>query len=328
MTEKKRILSGIQPSGSLHLGNYFGMMERMIKYQGQDDLFCFLVNYHALTTVSDSNKLRKETLSAAMDFLALGIKPEKSYFWVQSDIPEVTELTWILSNVTPFGLLERCHSYKDKVAKGIFPNHGLFAYPVLMAADILIFQSNIVPVGKDQKQHVEVARDIAIKFNNTYGDIFVIPEEEIQKDIAAVPGLDGQKMAKSYNNTIEIFSDEKVLKQKVMSIVTDSTPVDQPKNPETCNLFAIYKFFSNEEQIKELDDRYRNKPLKYSDVKKELFEIIWEYFAEARQERKKYENSPGDVINILKKGAEKAREIACTTIQQVRKKVGLNYYDI
>lgn len=328
MTKKKRILSGIQPSGSLHLGNYFGMMKRMIKYQGQGDLFCFLVNYHALTTVSDSNKLRKETLSAAMDFLALGIKPEKSYFWVQSDIPEVTELAWILSNVTPFGLLERCHSYKDKIVKGIFPNHGLFAYPVLMAADILIFQSNIVPVGKDQKQHVEVARNIAIKFNNTYGDIFVIPEEEIQKDIAAVPGLDGQKMAKSYNNTIEIFSDEKVLKQKVMSIVTDSTPVDQPKNPETCNLFAIYKLFSNEEQIKDLDDKYRNKPLKYSDVKKELFEIIWEYFAEARQERKKYENSPGDVINILKKGAEKAREIACTTIQQVRKKVGLNYYDI
>jgi tryptophanyl-tRNA synthetase len=262
-----------------------------------------------------------------MDFLALGIDPEKSYFWVQSDIPEVTELTWILSNVTPLGLLERCHSYKDKVARGISPSHGLFAYPVLMAADILIFQSNIVPVGKDQKQHVEVARDIAIKFNNTYGDTFVIPEEEIQQDLATVPGLDGQKMAKSYDNTVEIFADEKTMKQKVMSIVTDSTPVDQPKNPETCNLFAIYKLFANEDQVKELDDKYRNKPLKYSEIKKELFGMIWEYFAEARQERKKYENSPGDVINILKKGAGKARKIAGNTLQQILKAVGLNYFD-
>ena len=327
MSEKKRILSGIQPSGRLHLGNYFGMMKRMIEYQDKEDLFCFLVNYHALTTISNGNKLRKETLSAAMDFLALGIDPEKSYFWVQSDIPEVTELTWILSNVTPLGLLERCHSYKDKVARGISPSHGLFAYPVLMAADILIFQSNIVPVGKDQKQHVEVARDIAIKFNNTYGDTFVIPEEEIQQDLATVPGLDGQKMAKSYDNTIEIFADEKTMKQKVMSIVTDSTPVDQPKNPETCNLFAIYKLFANEDQVKELDDKYRNKPLKYSEIKKELFGMIWEYFAEARQERKKYENSPGDVINILKKGAGKARKIACNTLQQILKAVGLNYFD-
>ena len=327
MSEKKRILSGIQPSGRLHLGNYFGMLKRMIEYQDKEDLFCFLVNYHALTTVSNGNKLRKETLSAAMDFLALGIDPEKSYFWVQSDIPEVTELTWILSNVTPLGLLERCHSYKDKVARGISPSHGLFAYPVLMAADILIFQSNIVPVGKDQKQHVEVARDIAIKFNNTYGDTFVIPEEEIQQDLATVPGLDGQKMAKSYDNTIEIFADEKTMKQKVMSIVTDSTPVNQPKNPETCNLFAIYKLFANEDQVKELDDKYRNKPLKYSEIKKELFGMIWEYFAQARQERKKYENSPGDVINILKKGAGKARKIAGNTLQQILKAVGLNYFD-
>ncbi len=300
----------------------------MIEYQERGDLFCFLVNYHALTTVSDSNKLRKETLSAAMDFLALGLDPEKSYFWVQSDIPEVTELTWILSNVTPVGLLERCHSYKDKVARGIFPNHGLFSYPVLMTADILIFQSHIVPVGKDQKQHVEIARDIAVKFNNAYGDIFVIPEEEIQKDLATVPGLDGQKMAKSYDNTIEIFADEKTMKQKVMSIVTDSTPVDQPKNPETCNLFAIYKLFADEDPIRELDDKYRNKPLKYSDIKKELFGMIWEYFADARQERKKYENSPGDVIHILQKGAEKTRKIACNTLQQVRKAVGLNYFEI
>ena len=206
MSEKKRILSGIQPSGSLHLGNHFGMMKRMIEYMERGELYCFLVNYHALTSVTDPKKLRHETLNAAMDFLALGLDPEKCYFWVQSDIPEVTELTWILSNVTPFGLLERCHSYKDKIAKGIFPNHGLFAYPVLMTADILIFQSHVVPVGKDQKQHVEVARDIAIKFNNLYGETFVIPEEEIPDNVAMVPGLDGQKMAKSYDNTIEIFA--------------------------------------------------------------------------------------------------------------------------
>lgn len=328
MSEKTRILSGIQPSGCLHLGNYFGMMKRMIEYQDRGKLFCFIVNYHALTTVSDGNKLRKETLSAAMDFLALGIDPEKSYFWVQSDVPEVTELTWILSNITPMGLLERCHSYKDKVARGISANHGLFAYPVLMAADILIFRSNVVPVGKDQKQHVEVARDIAIKFNNNYGDIFVIPKEEISEDVAIVPGLDGKKMAKSYNNTIDIFADEKTMKQKVMSIVTDSTPVDQPKKPETCNVFSIYKLFADKDQITELDYRYRNKPLKYSDVKKELFGVIWEHFAEARNERKKYEKSPGDVISILQRGAEKARKEANFILQQVRKAVGLNYCDI
>lgn len=328
MDNKLRILSGIQPSGSLHLGNYFGMMKRMVEFQNRGELFCFIVNYHALTSVSDGNKLRRETLNAAMDFLAFGLDPEISYFWVQSDVQVVTELAWILSNVTSMGLLERCHSYKDKIAKGISPNHGLFAYPVLMAADILIFQSNIIPVGKDQKQHVEVARDIAIRFNHIYGDIFVIPEEEIQEDIAVVPGLDGKKMAKSYNNTIEIFADEKTLKQKVMGIVTDSIPINQPKNPDTCNLFAMYKFFANKDQVEELSNRYHNKPLKYSDVKKELFGIIWDYFAEARQERKKYENAPGDVIEILKKGAEKTRKVAYFTLNQVRKAVGLNYNDI
>jgi tryptophanyl-tRNA synthetase len=263
-----------------------------------------------------------------MDFLAMGIDPEVSYFWVQSDIPEVTELTWILSNVTPVGLLERCHSYKDKIARGISPNHGLFAYPILMAADILMFQASIVPVGKDQKQHVEVARDIAIKFNNAYGNIFTIPEEEIQEDMAIVPGIDGKKMAKSYNNTIDIFANEKKLKQQVMGIVTDSSPIDKPKDPQSCNLFAIYKLFANKDQVKELEYTYRNKPLKYSDVKKELFGIIWEYFAKARQKRKKYENSPGDVVNILKKGAAKSRDLAYATLKQIRKAVGLNYYDI
>jgi tryptophanyl-tRNA synthetase len=328
MNKKIRILSGIQPSGKLHIGNYFGMMKKMIEYQNRGELFCFLVNYHALTTISDGKILREETLNAAMDFLAMGIDPEASYFWVQSDIPEVTELTWILSNVTPVGLLERCHSYKDKIARGISPNHGLFAYPILMAADILMFQANIVPVGKDQKQHVEVARDIAIKFNNLYGNIFTIPEEEIQEDMAIVPGIDGKKMAKSYHNTIDIFAKEKTLKQQVMGIVTDSSPIEEPKNPQSCNLFAIYKLFANNDQVKELDYRYRNKPLKYSDVKKELFGIIWEYFAKAREERKKYENSPGDVVNILKKGAGKSRDLANATLKQIRNAVGLNYNDI
>jgi len=223
-----RVLSGIQPSGSLHIGNYLGMMKPMLDYMDRSELFIFVVNFHALTSVQDSEKLARGTLEAAADFLALGLDPERCIFWVQSDVPEVVELTWILSCVTPMGLLERCHSYKDKVAKGLPFNHGLFAYPVLMAADILLYQSNLIPVGRDQKQHVEVTRDIAIKFNHIFGETFVIPEAEINDDVATVPGTDGQKMSKSYDNAIEIFLDEKTLRQRVMSIVTDSTPVDQP----------------------------------------------------------------------------------------------------
>lgn len=253
-----KILSGIQPSGKLHIGNYFGMMHPMINNMDRGELYAFIVNLHALTSVQDREALSRDTMEAAADFLALGLDPEKCTFWVQSDVPEVTELTWILSNLTPFGLLERCHSYKDKVAKGIAASHGLFSYPVLMAADILLYQANLVPVGKDQKQHVEVTRDIAIKFNNTYGETFVIPEPVIESDVATVPGLDGQKMSKSYGNTIGIFLDEKALKKNVMAIVTDSAPVEAPKDPDKCNLYNIFKLFAPQERTQEVRDLYIN----------------------------------------------------------------------
>jgi len=239
-----RILSGIQPSGTLHIGNYFAMMRPMIRFQAEHELFCFIVNYHALTTVDDGGALRANTLEAAMDFLALGLDPERAHFWVQGDVPEVAELTWILACQTSLGLLERSHSYKDKIAKGITPSCGLFTYPVLMAADILLYQANIIPVGRDQKQHVEITRDIAERFNNVYGETFTLPEPLINDDIAVIPGIDGQKMSKSYDNTINIFEDEKALKKKVMKIVTDSTPVESPKNPETCNVFNLYRLFA------------------------------------------------------------------------------------
>ncbi|MGC8604849.1 MAG: tryptophan--tRNA ligase, partial [Desulfomonilaceae bacterium] len=251
-----RVLSGIQPSGALHLGNYLAMMKPMISYMDRSQLFVFIVNMHAMTSVTDGQKLAEGTLEAASDFLALGLDPDRSIFWVQSDVPEVVELSWILTCITPMGLLERCHSYKDKMAKGISPNHGLFAYPVLMAADILLYQSDVVPVGKDQKQHIEVARDIAIKFNSIYGETFVIPQGEINDKVATVPGVDGQKMSKSYGNTIEIFSDEKTLRKRVMSVKTDSSPVDQPKDPEKCNLFQIYRHFAPEDRVKEVSRMY------------------------------------------------------------------------
>jgi tryptophanyl-tRNA synthetase len=239
-----RILSGIQPSGKLHLGNYFGMMRPALDLQVQGEAYYFIANYHALTTVSEAAALRQGTLDVALDFLACGLDPARTVFYRQSDVPEVTELTWLLSVVTPMGLLERCHSYKDKVAKGIAASHGLFAYPVLMAADILAVQSNVVPVGRDQKQHVEVTRDIALKFNNQYGEVFTIPQEAIRDDVAVVPGLDGQKMSKSYNNTIEIFGDPKETRARIMRIVTDSKGVADAKDPDTCNVFALYRLFA------------------------------------------------------------------------------------
>lgn len=321
-----RILSGIQPSGSLHLGNYFAMMQRMITYQQEHELFCFIVNYHALTTLFDSKLLRENTFSAACDFLSLGIDPEKAIFWVQSDVPEVAELTWLLSNVTGLGLLERAHSYKDKLARGIKPNHGLFSYPVLMAADILLYGAERVPVGKDQKQHVEMTRDIAISFNSTYGETFVLPEPEIPEDVATVPGIDGQKMSKSYNNTIKIFSGEEELKERVMSIKTDSTPVMAPKNPDTCILFAIYSLFIGEEQQARLRDRYLTPGLKYSEIKKELIGIIWEYFAPYRKKREALVKNRDDVYQILKAGMEKARAIAGEYLSKARHSVGLDYW--
>jgi len=320
-----RVLSGIQPSGSLHIGNYLGMMKPMLEYMDRSTLFVFIVNLHALTTVTEGDKLAKGTLDAAADFLALGLDPDRCIFWVQSDVPEVVELSWILTCIAPMGLLERCHSYKDKIARGISPNHGLFAYPVLMAADILLYQSNLVPVGKDQKQHVEVTRDIALKFNNIYGETFVIPAPEINDEVATVPGIDGQKMSKSYDNTIEIFLGEKDLKRKVMSIKTDSTPVDQPKNPETCNLFQIYRHFAPRQRTEEVLRLYKEGGAAYGTIKKELVGILWDFFRDAREERARLLKDPGHVRDILAKGAQKARDIAQDTINTVRKRVGLVY---
>ena len=320
-----RVLSGIQPSGSLHLGNYFGMMKKMIEYQAEEELFCFIANYHAMTSVSDGKALAQGTLEAAANFLALGMDPEKSIFWVQSDVQEVQELTWFLSNFTPMGLLERCHSYKDKVAKGIAANHGLFAYPVLMSADILLFQSEKVPVGKDQKQHVEVTRDIAVKVNNEYGDLFTIPEPEIDEDVATVPGLDGQKMSKSYGNTIDLFQEEKALRKQVMRIVTDPTPVEDPKDPDKCNVFQIYRLFLDKQGEEELRQRYLAGGLGYGTVKEELFVTIRDFFAPFAEQRNELLADKDRLRKTLAMGADRARYIGNKTLRKVRKKAGLAY---
>ena len=320
-----RILSGIQPSGSLHIGNYFGMMKPMIEYQEVDELYCFIVNYHAMTSVTDGKQLAKGTVDAAMDFLALGLDPAQAIFWVQSDVPEVAELTWILNNVTPVGLLLRSHSYKDKIAQGVSPNHGLLSYPVLMAADILLYQSEKVPVGQDQQQHLEIARDIAIKFNHLFGETFVIPEAEINPNIPTVLGLDGRKMSKSYDNTIEIFTAEDSLRKKIAAIVTDSTPVADPKDPDKCNLFAIISLFLSEVEKTDLAERYQRGGLKYNEVKNELFGRIWEFFGSAREKRDQLEQAPDHVREILKVGAEKARAKALPTLELAKERVGLGY---
>jgi len=320
-----RVLSGIQPSGSLHLGNYFGMMRQMIDYQEREELFCFIANYHAQTSLRDGKALARGTLDAAANFLALGLDPDKSVFWVQSDVPEVLELTWVLSNFTPMGLLERCHSYKDKVARGITANHGLFAYPVLMAADILLFEGEKVPVGKDQKQHVEVARDIAVKFNNEYGEILTIPEPDIDDQVATVPGLDGQKMSKSYGNTIDLFVEEKQLRKQIMRIVTDPTPVEEPKDPDRCNVFQIYRLFLDEEQEEALRRRYLAGGLGYGEIKQELFETARDLFAPYAERRRELVADADGLRRILAEGAERARHAAAKTLRKVRKKTGLSY---
>jgi len=301
------------------------MMKKMIEYQEKEELFAFIANLHAMTSIPEGEILASNTVEAAVGFLALGLDPEKSIFWVQSDVAEVTELTWILSNLTPMGLLERCHSFKDKVAKGIQANHGLFAYPVLMAADILLYQSERVPVGRDQKQHLEVARDVAMKFNLAFGETFVVPEPEIDDDVAVIPGLDGQKMSKSYGNTIDIFCDKKTLRKQVMSIVTDSTPVEAPKDPDSCNLFAIVSLFVSEEEKESLAREYRAGGLKYGEVKKDLVGRIWDYFAPYREKRDYLLSDQEHLRRILKSGADKAREVAIRSIKDVRARTGLNY---
>jgi tryptophanyl-tRNA synthetase len=326
MAEKKnlRVLSGIQPSGVLHLGNYFGMMSRMIHYQDENELFCFIANYHALTTLPDPGTLSSNTFNAACDFLALGMDPEKSTFWVQSDVPQVTELTWILSSQAGVGLMDRATSYKDKIAQGLKPNMGLYSYPVLMAADILLFDSQIVPVGKDQKQHLEMTRDIAIRFNNTFGDTLVVPESDIEEITQLVPGIDGQKMSKSYNNTIPIFDSSKQIRKKIMRIVTDATDVDEPKDKDT-PLFQLYSLFLDLSGQKNLSDRYEGIGLRYGDVKQELFEKVMDYFQPYREKRKTLMSRPGRVHDILKAGAKKAKDVAEEVLDRVQAAVGVRY---
>ncbi len=318
-----RILSGIQPSGVPHIGNYFGMMRPAVELQKQGEAFLFIADYHALTTSPDPQELRERVLGVALDFLACGLDPEKTVFFRQSDVPQVTELTWILNTVTSVGLLERAHSYKDKVAKGFVPNNGLFSYPVLMASDILIYQSNLVPVGKDQKQHVEITRDIAIRFNNIYGDIFTIPQEQIREEVAIVPGLDGQKMSKSYNNTIPIFDTEKALRKTVMSIVTDSKGLEETKEPAQCNIVALYKLFASPDQVKTLEERYRAGNYGYGHAKQTLFELLWLYFEPMRKRRAELSKNLDYVLKVLDESGRKARHEAETTMEKVRRSVGL-----
>ena len=320
-----RILSGIQPSGNLHIGNYFAMMKRMIEFQNSHELFCFLANYHAMTSVNDPKILSSNILEVAADFLALGLDPDKCYFWVQSDIPEVQELTWMIACSTSLGLLERSHSFKDKIARGLVPNAGLFTYPVLMAADILMFQADKVPVGKDQKQHLEITRDIAEHFNNVFGETFKLPEELIEEKIAVVPGLDGQKMSKSYGNTILIFEEEKELKKKIMKIQTDSTPVEEPKNPDKCNLFSLYSLFASDEKREDMRKRYLAGGTGYGTIKTELFEIIRDYFKPFVEKRKEIGQNHEYIRKTLKMGGEKAREKAMETVKLVRERVGIMY---
>lgn len=318
-----RILSGIQPSGKLHIGNYFGMMKPALELQSQGETYLFIANYHALTSVKDPARLRADTHDVALDFLACGLDPSKTVFYRQSDVPQVTELMWLLSTVTPMGLLERCHSYKDKLAKGIPPSHALFSYPVLMAADILAVQSTVVPVGRDQKQHVEVTRDIAIKFNQQYGDVFTIPEPSILEDVAVVPGIDGQKMSKSYDNHIELFGDLKATKKRVMRIVTDCTPLEEPKDPSTCNVFKLFKLFATPSQQAEMDSRYRSGGFGYGEAKKALLDVMTDTLAPFRARREELAADPGYVEQVLRDGAEKGRAEAGRTLASARQAMGL-----
>jgi tryptophanyl-tRNA synthetase len=320
-----RILSGIQPSGALHLGNYFGMMRPAIELQEQGEAYYFIANYHSMTSLFDAEARRKNTIDVALDFLACGLDPAKSVFFRQSDVPEVTELAWLLTTLTPMPMLENCHSYKDKVAHGITPNHGLFAYPVLMAADILIYDSNIVPVGKDQKQHVEVTRDIAVKFNQTYGETFVIPKEQIRESTAVVPGTDGQKMSKSYGNTIEIFGEEKALRKKIMGLVMDSRTPAEPKPDADKNIaIQLLKLVAPAEVAKDFEECLRVGGLGYGDLKKALFEHYWNYFAAARAKRAELTANLAYVENVLQDSAVRARSLAQTVLKRARRNAGID----
>lgn len=319
-----RILSGIQPSGTIHIGNYFGMIKKMIEAQNDGELFAFIASYHALTSVKDKEVLEKNIFEAAVNFLALGMDPEKSTFWVQHDVKEVLELYWILSNHTSMGLLERAHSYKDKTSRGIQANHGLFSYPVLMAADILLYDSNIVPVGKDQIQHVEMTRDIANSFNNAYGkEILTLPEAKVDEVVATVPGTDGAKMSKSYGNTIDMFGTPKGIKKQVMGIVTDSKELHEPKDYTTCNIYKLCELFMNQNELVELQQRYATPGEGYGHFKMTLLNKITEHFAPYIHRREELLNNPSEVKEILAFGAQKARKIAQAKMEIIRNAVGL-----
>jgi tryptophanyl-tRNA synthetase len=318
-----RVLTGIQASGKLHLGNYFGAMKPMVELQEEHELFTFIANYHSLTSSKDAQTLREYTIDAAVDYLAIGIDPNKTTFWVQSHMPEVLELYWILSKFTPMGLLERAHSYKDKVAKGIPASHALFSYPVLMAADILILDTQKVPVGKDQIQHVEMTRDIAIKFNNEYGELFTLPEHLVQEDVATIPGIDGQKMSKSYNNAIDLFMEEKALQKRCNKILSSSTPLGEPLEWEGDHIYDLAALFLNDEQKLELQARYKSGKEGYGHFKKYLKELIWEELGEAREKRAYYLDHMDEVNDILAEGAKKASAIASAKLEKVKAAIGL-----
>lgn len=320
-----RILTGLQPSGKLHLGNYFASIKPMVELQnaGQNEMFIFIANYHAMSSANKGTELQNSTFEAACAFLALGIDPAKSVFWVQSDVKEVLELYWILSGITPMGLLERAHAYKDKVAKGIEANHALFSYPVLMAADILLYDAKLVPVGKDQIQHVEIARDLALKFNNNFGEILTLPEAKIAENVAVVPGTDGAKMSKSYKNTIDIFATEKQLKKQCGSIVTDSTPLEAPKNWQDCNIFNIAKLFLDESGQAELKARYERGGEGYGHFKAYLNELVLDYFGQARSKYEYFITHKDEVRDILDTGAKKASELASAKMAKIRDLAGV-----
>jgi tryptophanyl-tRNA synthetase len=320
-----RVLTGIQPSGDLHIGNYFGSIKQMVQAQKDSQTFAFIANYHAMTSVPDGEKLAKLTMQCATDFLALGIDPEKSTFWVQSDVKEVLELYWILSGFTPMGLLERAHSYKDKTARGQATNHSLFSYPVLMAADILLFKSEVVPVGKDQIQHVEIARDIATKFNNQYGDILTIPEFRVQEEVQTVLGIDGQKMSKSYGNIVNIFGEEKKQLKIIKKIVTQNVAMQEPKEFENCNVYNMAKLFLNDNELLALQNRYTTGGEGHGHFKLYLAEIMWDYFSDFRKKREYFEKNQDEVREILKTGANKAKDVAMPTIEKIRTATGISY---
>ena len=330
MTDKKplRILSGIQPTGILHIGNYFGMIQPAVALQERGEAFYFIANYHALTSVHDPNMLRENSRRVATDFLACGFDPSRGALFRQSDVPEVTELSWILSTIAPMGLLERAHSYKDKLARGMPASAGLFTYPVLMAADILIYDTDLVPVGKDQKQHIEITRDLAGKFNEQYGSepdgqIFKLPESAIRAETETVPGLDGQKMSKSYGNTIDIFGDEKETRKRVMSIVTDSRPVEAPKDTQSSTIFQLYSLFATASETEEMRARFEKGGTGYGEFKKQLLEKLWEYFRPMRKRREEIMADTSYLDGVLARGADQANEVAHRVMKRVRNAVGL-----